>query len=759
MTTDSAPAGLVLCVRADCQGGGAGAIDESGFCDHCNRAAAPLLAAVPGPRWVPSPAAAWPADPPIWDRVAWETPGRPGGDRTAPLTFPPGLPARPLGRAELGMGVFAIPPVPPRDPRSLLIDDPAEASRRCPRPACREPLGRGADGRPGPLEGECPACGTRYSFWPALHQGEVLGQYEVLGCIGYGGQGSVYLASDANLDSSLVAIKGQRGYASDASQAAAIAERQTLIALRHPDIVDIRNFIQRPDPASGRVNGYIVMEFLDGESLADKIADRRLPVAQAVSYILAVLPALGYLHESGLLYGDFKPANVMQVRDRIKLIDLGGVTRIDNSGRYKPVATRGFVAPEVRQTYRPTVRSDLYAVGRTLAVLTMPFDHAEEHETTLPAPASSAVLAQHESFYRFLRRATDPDPARRFGSAAAMAGQLAGVLREVVTVDSLRPLPPMPSARFTTERDVVTIVARPARDAAAALPVPLPDDTDPAAAFLETVTAADPDEVIAQLRAAPAASIEVAFQRALAGMSQPDFTGDGPVLEVPPGADPDDWRFTWYRGLGDLAAGRLTQAWVSFAEIRDLLPGELAPKLALAVCAELLEAPALARHYYETVWRAGRGYVGAAFGVARTYAAEPGEGSTDDAIEVLESIPESLRHQATARMEALTLRLQRPGLSEAGLHEAADRLQKLGLQGEQALRQRIKLWGAARDWLTAGGVPAGTARPLLGVPLAPDALGRALEGAYLGLRRFVPDRRDRVDLVRRAHAVRPRTRW
>jgi serine/threonine-protein kinase PknG len=769
--TDHAAGGP--CPRPDCRGG---ILDEDGFCGTCDRAA---------PRALPETRQAAPS---IWHSVAWESPDRPDGGEPPALTFPPGIPTRPLGRAELGLGIVPIPALPARDPDSLLLKDPAleELMRRCQNQECQAEVGRGRGGEPGEPEGRCPVCSTTFSFRPPLRRGEILGQYEVRGCIGYGGQGWVYLASDLNLDGDPVAIKGLRDLASAASHAASAAERRTLIEVRHPDIVDIRNFVQHRDPVSNRVSGYIVLEFLDGESLAQKAQRSVLPVAEAIAYILAVLPALGYLHDSGLVYGDFKPANVMQVRDRLKLIDLGAVCRIGDPADHRSVVTRGFQAPEVAEGSRPSVSSDLYTVGRTLAVLTTVFDFV--NETNLPGPQKVPVFSEYESFYRFLRRATAKEPRHRFVSAAQMAAQLVGVLREVI---ALRPragqrLPPMPSTLFTLERDALTTGPRSARDAALALPVPRPDDSDPAAAFLGTVTAADPAEVLAQLPGAPRVTTEVAFRLALARIGQPGgpesadaqsadaqaagtgsagtgsagtgSAGSGAALEVPPDADPADWRFVWYRGLVELSRDRPEDAWRAFAAIRDLLPGEPAPKLALAVCAELLHAPALARHYYQTVWRTDEGFVGAAFGVARTYAAEPGDDATKDAIEVLESIPESLHHHVAARIEALRLRLGL-GPGERGLREAARRLRDLKLGEQQSLRQKIGIWHASQDWLAKGGTPARPGQSLLDVELTPDALGFALEHAYLALRRQVPERRDRVDLAKRAHAARPRTRW
>jgi serine/threonine-protein kinase PknG len=106
----------------------------------------------------------------------------------------------------------------------------------------------------------------------------------------------------------------------------------------------------------------------------------------------------------------------------------------------------------------------------------------------------------------------------------------------------------------------------------------------------------------------------------------------------------------------------------------------------------------------------------------------------------------------------MRLRLSRPGLSEKDLREAAERLRDLDLTEEQRLRLKIEIWQAARAWLADGNTPAAH-DTLLDKPVTPAAIGFALERAYLSLRRHVPGRRERVALVKNAHAVRPRTRW
>src|SRR5207302_5095170 len=131
-----------------------------------------------------------------------------------------------------------------------------------------------------------------------------------------------------------------------------------------------------------------------------------------------------YLHRQGLVYCDFKPDNFMLEGDPpdVKWIDMGGVRRLDDLGG-DIYGTQGYSAPEAAEG--PTVASDLYTVGRTLAVLLMDFRFQSAHQFTLPGPADQAVLARHEPLHRFLLRATARDPDRRFQSAEEMADQLA----------------------------------------------------------------------------------------------------------------------------------------------------------------------------------------------------------------------------------------------------------------------------------------------------------------------------------------------
>ena len=196
-----------------------------------------------------------------------------------------------------------------------------EDKRSCAK--CGAPVGRSIDGKPGRSEGFCPQCGHGFSFTPKLQPGDlVAGQYEVAGALAHGGLGWIYLARDRNVSNRWVVLKGLLNTGDEDALAAAIAEQQFLAQVEHPNIVEIFNIV------SHEGEGYTVMEFVGGPSLKDVLKQRMvanngvydpLPVDQALAYILEILPAFSYLHDKGLVFCDFKPDNVIQVGDGVKL--------------------------------------------------------------------------------------------------------------------------------------------------------------------------------------------------------------------------------------------------------------------------------------------------------------------------------------------------------------------------------------------------------------------------------------------------------
>ncbi|WP_335936281.1 tetratricopeptide repeat protein [Streptomyces sp. PTD5-9] len=367
------------------------------------------------------------------------------------------------GRGRLGAGLVQVPDVPRPDPRSAVMADPEvpERKRFCSRSDCGAPVGRARGGRPGRTEGFCVKCGHPYSFVPKLAAGDVVhGQYEVAGCLAHGGLGWVYLAVDRAVSDRWVVLKGLLDTGDQDAMAAAISERRFLAEIEHANIVRIYNFVEHLDQRTGSLDGYIVMEYVGGKSLKEIANARRtpagrrdpLPVEQACAYGIEALEALGHLHSRNLLYCDFKVDNAIQTEGQLKLIDMGAVRRMDDD-ESAVYGTVGYQAPEVAEV-GPSVASDLYTVARTLAVLTFDFQgYTNVFADSLPDPDNIEVFRTYESFYRLLVRATDPDPGRRFASAAEMAEQLTGVLREVVALQTGRPRPAL-STLFGAETRV-----------------------------------------------------------------------------------------------------------------------------------------------------------------------------------------------------------------------------------------------------------------------------------------------------------------
>ncbi|MBA3529494.1 MAG: protein kinase, partial [Propionibacteriaceae bacterium] len=340
-----------------------------------------------------------------------------------------------LRSARLGAGLTRVPPAPVIDAAKAIMKNPQvpEDKRTCPN--CGAAVGRSRDGQPGRTEGFCPKCRNPFSFTPKLKAGDfVANQYEVAGALAHGGLGWIYLARDKNVSDRWVVLKGLLNTGDADALAVAIVEQQFLAAVEHPLIVEIYNFVTH-DGA-----GYIVMEYVGGTSLKQILKARMqaaggaydpLPVDQAIAYILEILPAFQYLHDLGLVYCDFKPDNLIQVGDAVKLIDLGGVRRIDDqdSAIY---GTVGYQAPEVA-TAGTSVASDIYTIGRTLVVLMMEFrGYQTKYVASLPPVEETPLFGQYDSLYRLLTKACAPDPADRFASVDELRVQLLGILREVV---------------------------------------------------------------------------------------------------------------------------------------------------------------------------------------------------------------------------------------------------------------------------------------------------------------------------------------
>ena len=661
---------------------------------------------------------------------------------------------------------------------------------------------------------------------PTLTPGDlVAGQYEIAGPIAHGGLGWIYLAKDHNVSDRWVVLKGMMASSNERDLAVVQAEREFLAEITHPGIVKIINFVE----PSGGETGFIVMEYVGGPSLRQRRRaqpDGLMPVDIAIGYVLELLPALDYLHSRGVVYNDLKPDNVLITEDQVKLIDVGAVTGIGAYGHI--YGTPGFQAPEVGRT-GPTVASDIYTVGRTLASLITDLPATNGvYDPGLPTPMEEPMFRRYLSLYRLLLRACNEDPDVRFASADDMAIQLTGVLREILAVRDGVQYPhigslfsPQRSTYGTKHRvfrtdQLVDGIARDViitpQEITAALPVPLVDPTDPGARLLSASSFTEPGELIDTLTAAmrnPENSTSVEIPLAIV-RAQLDIGSTEEARDDLRAASPRlrrDWRWGWYAGITELLLDDYDSALESFNRVLTMLPGEPAPKLALAATLELLQQRAgishqqvldpvtaravanldrqmedipesMLRHLTDTwtttaadpecmrfhatrlyamVWATNPSTVSSAFGLARQLTVE---GQQEMAISMLDRVPAASRHHRLAKLTTILLLTSGApeSLTESRIRRAARRLVELPTNEPRLEQLRIAVMVAALNWLRASGLDHAASRnELFDVPFTVAGLRAGLEEGLRQLARSSPFPRHRYRLVDMANLIRPRT--
>jgi serine/threonine-protein kinase PknG len=311
----------------------------------------------------------------------------------------------------------------------------------------------------------------------------------------------------------------------------------------------------------------------------------------------------------------------------------------------------------------------------------------------------------------------------------------------------------------TGQRGVSLTVPDPS-EVVGALPVPQVDTDDPAAGVLAATAATDIGELVEALSHAPQDSVELRLRMLRARTEVGDIARASGELEMARrlASDPHDWRLHWHRGLLELAMRRPADARAAFDLVYDALPGEAAPKLALAISAEYQRDYFAASRFYELVWRTDRSFVSAAFGLVRVYLAQ---GARAGAIEVLESVPDSSSHYVAAQVAAIKIKARAhevAKLAEHDLYDAARRLERLTLDAERRTQLSAEVLEAAYGWVQAGRPGAGRAAgKVLGCELSERELRFGLERCYRALARLAATPEQRHELVDRANAIRPRT--
>src|SRR5437879_2955678 len=210
-----------------------------------------------------------------------------------------------------------------------------------------------------------------------LSSGARLGPYEILSALGAGGMGEVYRARDARLDR-MVAIKVLPEHRSTSPQVRERFEREAraISSLSHPHICALYDI--------GNQDGidYLVMEYLEGETLAGRLKKGALPLDVALRYAIEIAEALDQAHRHGVVHRDLKPGNLMLTKTGTKLLDFGlaKVTDTSKTGADNPTAlltrdltsqgtilgTFQYMAPEQLEGKDADARSDIFAFGSVL---------------------------------------------------------------------------------------------------------------------------------------------------------------------------------------------------------------------------------------------------------------------------------------------------------------------------------------------------------------------------------------------------------
>jgi eukaryotic-like serine/threonine-protein kinase len=299
-----------------------------------------------------------------------------------------------------------------------------------------------------------------------LKAGERLGPYEILGLIGAGGMGEVYRAKDTRLDRT-VAIKVLPDDISADPDRRARFEREakTIAALSHPHICTLFDI--------GRHDGtdFLVMEHLEGQTLALRLQEGALPLEDALAIGIQIAHALDKAHRAGIVHRDLKPGNIMLTKGGAKLLDFGlakarptaaaaAETTVLASGQV-PITAQGtilgtlkYMAPEQLDGKPADTRADIWAFGCVLYEMltgTRAFDGSSPASvigaimSSSPRPVQELAPVAPPLLDRIVRGCLTKDPEERVQSAHDLRNDLRWI--EELGTSAARPAAPSRSPR------------------------------------------------------------------------------------------------------------------------------------------------------------------------------------------------------------------------------------------------------------------------------------------------------------------------
>ncbi|MDN5725219.1 MAG: Stk1 family PASTA domain-containing Ser/Thr kinase, partial [Propionibacteriales bacterium] len=270
-------------------------------------------------------------------------------------------------------------------------------------------------------------------------------RYELGDLLGRGGMAEVRHAIDTRLGRPVAVKQLRADLATDPTfQARFRREAQSAAGLNHPNIVSVYDTGEEPDPRTGVMVPYIVMELVDGVTLRDILRDgRKLLPERAMELASGVLDALSYSHKAGIIHRDIKPANVMLTPGGdVKVMDFGIARAVaDTSSTMTQTAavigTAQYLSPEQARGETVDARSDIYSAGCLLYELLVsrppfvgesPVSVAYQHVREAPVPPSDLDPEITPEMDAIVLRSLAKDPADRYQSARQMKDDISRLL-------------------------------------------------------------------------------------------------------------------------------------------------------------------------------------------------------------------------------------------------------------------------------------------------------------------------------------------
>jgi serine/threonine protein kinase/Tol biopolymer transport system component len=278
-----------------------------------------------------------------------------------------------------------------------------------------------------------------------LAAGSRLGPYEIVSPLGAGGMGEVYKARDTRLERT-VAVKVLSSHLSASPEVRQRFEREakTISQLSHPHICALHDVGREGETE------YLVMEYLEGETLAERLAKGPLPLEQTLRYGMQIADALDRAHRQGIVHRDLKPGNVMVTKSGVKLLDFGlakavapatpavDVTALPTQAA--PVTREGtligtvqYMAPEQLQGREADARTDIFALGVLLhEMATGRKAFSGDTQASIvssilrdePQPISRVHPTSPPALDRVVQKSLAKDPEDRWQSAADLGSEL-----------------------------------------------------------------------------------------------------------------------------------------------------------------------------------------------------------------------------------------------------------------------------------------------------------------------------------------------